>query len=150
MSVLVRLGWLPLEFQLALNACCWYLRIVRGDAGVALKKLAGDLFTDTDCFWNPAWSRTIFFKPAHDLLHRLNGLLSDDIDIFKLPISAAKVSIKEAMFLELGNSWNSYKFSAFSKIIHPEWIPRRLNRKMLCKRTNVCYHNFAVGRGLVE
>ena len=44
-AVLIRLGWLPLGYFLALRACVLYLKVIKGEAGSAAKKLVFDTWT---------------------------------------------------------------------------------------------------------
>ena len=59
LAVLVRLGWLPLDYFLALRACIWYLKVIKGEAGLASKKLVFDTYKDDEL-----WTNTCLFKPA--------------------------------------------------------------------------------------
>ena len=145
-SVLIRLGWLPLEYYLAFRSCIWYLKIMRGEAGTALKIIHDEFYNDFSTYWNPKWYRTRFFMPARKLITRLNKILNDT-DIFSLKIENAKIAIKKAMYLELTDLWNNNKCSAFTRRIHPEWKERPLARFMFSKEANVAYHRFAVNRG---
>ena len=52
LAVLVRLGWLPLDYFLAMRACVWYLKVINGEAGVSVKKLAFDIYAEAELWSN--------------------------------------------------------------------------------------------------
>jgi len=144
LAVLVRLGIMPLNYLLAYRACTWYLRIVKGLAGSEVHDQLWNLYSDDE-----AWTQTCFFRPAYELIKRLNLYVKDahKIDIFTAPFHVGRRLLKEAFFHELNTLWNDYDGCKIGHIIHPEWKPLKWQNLMTCKRVNVQYHRLAVGRG---
>ena len=91
------------------------------------------------------WSNTCFFKSAFLLLTRLSKL--SGVDLFACDRKNRAKFIREAMFLELTDHWNSLGISAFTRSIHPIWESRSLKRDMIIKQVNSYYHRYAVNRG---
>ena len=139
MAVLVRLGWLPLDYFLALRACVWYLKVIKGEAGLAAKRLVVDTFADDEL-----WTNTCLFKPAFSLLTRLSKLTG--INIFDLSPKDRVEGIKSAMFQELTMIWHNATISRFTFGIHPVWKENNLERQMVNRRSICIYHQYAVGR----
>ena len=139
MAVLVRLGWLPLDYYLALRACIWYLKVINGEAGLSVKKLAFDVYADDEL-----WSNTCLFKPAFLFLTRLSKL--SGINLFVLSPKDRVDEIKKAMFLELTAIWETTSISRFTFKIHPMWKKINLNRNMVSKLSTSYYHQYALNR----
>ena len=139
MAVLVRLGWLPLDYFLAMRACLWYLKVLNGEAGLSVKKLAFDIYAEDEL-----WSNTCLFKPAFLFLTRLSKI--SGVNIFVLSPKERVAGIKKAMFLELTSIWGASSLSRFSYAIQPTWEPVILNRSILSKLSTSYYHQYALNR----
>ena len=67
LAIIVRLGWLPLEYRLALNAIMWFLKTMRDDAGPTLCAFYSSIVNRPDMV-----SRTATIQPAIDFVSYLN------------------------------------------------------------------------------
>jgi hypothetical protein len=122
-----------------MRACVWYLKVINGEAGVSVKKLAFDIYAEDEL-----WSNSCLFKPAYLLLTRLSKL--SGINLFGLSHKDRSEGIKDAMFLELTGSWRSSSLSRFTYSIHPQWKSIILSSHMISKFSTSLYHQYAVGR----
>ena len=141
LAILVRLGVMPLNYMLAYRSAIWYLKLIRGLCGPALRNLYLK-FLDND----EAFGSTNFFKPVSDFVKRLNKYC-DHVKLESCPISEAKVLLRDAIFEELNIQWSSYDGAHTCHDIHPTWKPLRWQREMKSKLTCSWYHSVAVGRG---
>ena len=138
-ATLVRLGWMPLDYWLAYRACIWYMKIRLGLAGVALK----NQYAAFSCRSNDdVWSRTCFYKPAHDLIVRLDPTLLDCIDL-----PTFRTRLRDCIFDELTVFWQGCPHARICHVIHPSWSRVRWSRLIFSRRTCSLYHQIAVGRG---
>ena len=141
LSLLVRLGVMPLNYMLAYRSAIWYLKLIRGLCGPALRDLYLR-FVQND----KAFGSTNFFKPVHDFVKRLNSYCSH-VNLESCPITEAKVLLRDAIYEELNMQWTQYDGSHTCHAIHPTWKPLRWQREMKSKLTCSWYHSVAVGRG---
>ena len=138
-AILVRLGWMPLDYYLAFRAAIWYFKICRGLAGDLLRTQHGDWFADDE-----QWARTSFCKNALDFINRFE-ICIDDIK----SVTEFKTLLKSCIFAELDKDWKSYPEAEICHTIHPTWKPIKWTRNILTKNTTSVYHQLAVGRGQI-
>ena len=138
-ATLVRLGWMPLDYFLAYRACIWYMKIRLGLAGNALKDQLSRL-SNPRC--DELWAKTYFYKPAHDMIHRLEPKLLD-----LQCISEFKGRLRDLFFDELTERWRACSHAPICHVIHPEWRPVCWTRMIFSRQTCSSYHQIAVGRG---
>jgi len=139
---LVRCGELPLDYALACNALIWYLKARNGPNTLLrsyyLNEKADDL----------RWALSIFFRPAEELLTRLNDLV--EVDLFSFKDTSAKFWIRKAMCWELSDMWFRENMSHFTKRLYKRWSCIKLNPLMLTKISTTWYHQLPVGRGYLN
>ena len=143
LAVLVRLGWLPLEYKLALNAVMWCFRMLRGVGGPTLNAFYSMLQCDPDRL-----GRTATLQPAIDFVTHLNSFT--DIDLFEVPFTRAREAIKSAMYSELTQYWRQIDSCKITRSIHLAWKPRKLASKIHSRVTTSCFHGFACGQGYLK
>ena len=139
MAVLVRLGWLPLDYYLACRACVWYLKVIKGEAGCAVKEFAWRTYANDE-----NWANTCLLKPAFHLLTRLS--ISSGIDLFNVSPKLRFIEIKNAMFSELTNIWNKSHLSRWTYHLHHIWDHNNSKRSVVSKKSITLYHKYALGR----
>ena len=142
-AVLVRLGWLPLDYLLMYRAIVWFLKGRQGLAGPALHDLISK--------WESCPSKkhdfgARVFRPALDAITRLQTYIPD-VDLLTTPIKQGCAALRTAMFAELTSLWNASDHAKFTRLIHPEWSKRQLPSTMHSKCTHSWYHSVALGRG---
>ena len=142
-AVLVRLGWLPLDYLLMYRAIVWFLKGRQGLAGPALHDLISK--------WESCPSKkhgfgARVFRPALDAITRLQTYIPD-VDLLTAPIKQGCAALRTAMFAELTSLWNASDHAKFTRLIHPEWSKRQLPSTMHSKCTHSWYHSVALGRG---
>ena len=93
-AVLVRLGWLSLDYVLALHGLKLFLRLLHGQGGSSLQACAIDRGVDPDVLGHGP-----FFRRAHEFLVYLNG--SSDRDLFSESILKNDGPLREALFSDL-------------------------------------------------
>ena len=130
---------MPLDYLLAYRACIWYMKIRLGLAGKALQDQQRRLF---DPCSDVLWAETCFYKPAHDLISRLDPTL---LTLYFLPVFRSR--LRDLFFDELTMRWRDCTHAPLCHVIHPEWRPVEWTRLILSRRTCCSYHQIAVGRG---
>ena len=138
LAILVRLGWLPLEYRLALNAVMWSLRTLNDIAGPTLHAFYTSISDQPDKL-----QRTATLQPAFDFLAHLNKFA--DTDLFAIPIKRVKQVIQTAMFNELTIFWRDCGDCTCLHAIYDDWQPRKLASRIFSRVTTSCYHDFACG-----
>ena len=141
LAILVRLGVMPLNYMLAFRSAIWYLKLIRGLCGPALRDLHLRFLRNDEAFGS-----TNFFKPVKDFVSRLNKYCSH-ANLETCPIADAKQFLREAIYEELSMQWTQYDGASTCHIVHPTWKPLRWQRDMKSKLTCSWYHTVAVGRG---
>ena len=141
LAVLVRLGVMPLNYMLAYRSAIWYMKLIRGLCGPALRNLYLRFLSDDEAF-----GVTNFFKPVRDFVKRLNGYCAH-VNLEECPIADAKRLLRDAIYEELNEQWVQYDGSQVCHNVHPTWKPIRWQREMKSKLTCSWYHSVAVGRG---
>ena len=134
----MRLGWLPLEYRLALNAVMWSLRTLNDTAGPTLHAFYRSISNHPDKL-----IRTATIQPAFDFLAYLNNY--SDTDLFSIPIKHVKKAIQNAMFNELTIFWRDSTDCSCLHAIYDDWQPRELAHRIFSRVTTSCYHDFACG-----
>jgi len=138
LAILVRLGWLPLDYKLALNAVMWSLRTLNDTAGPTLRAFYASISDHPDIL-----TRTATLQPAFDFLAYLNKYT--DTDLFTVPLKCVKSAIKVAMFNELTIFWRNCSECSCLHAIYDDWQPRKLASNIFSRVTTSCYHDFACG-----
>ena len=141
LSLLVRLGVMPLNYMLAYRSAIWYLKLIRGLCGPALRDLYLRFVQNDEAFGS-----TNFFKPVRDFVKRLNKYCAH-VNLESCPIAEAKGFLRDAIYEELNMQWAQYDGAHTCHAIHPTWKPLRWQREMKSKLTCSWYHSVAVGRG---
>ena len=141
LALLVRLGVMPLNYMLAYRSAIWYLKLIRGLCGPALRDLYLRFVQNDEAFGS-----TNFFKPVRDFVKRLNKHCAH-VNLESCPIADAKVFLHDAIYEELNIQWAEYDGAHTCHAIHPTWKPLRWQREMKSKLTCSWYHSVAVGRG---
>ena len=141
LAILVRLGVMPLNYMLAYRVAIWYLKLIRGLCGPALRDLYLKFLSHDEAFGS-----TNFFKPVRDFVKRLNKYC-DHVDLESCPLTEAKCLLHDAIYEELNIQWSQYEGAHICHNIHPVWKPLRWQREMKSKLTCSWYHSVAVGRG---
>ena len=142
-AVLIRLGWMPLDYVLMYRAIVWFLKGRQGLAGPALRDLISK--------WESCPSQkhgfgARVFRPALDAIIRFQTFVSD-VDLLTAPIKQSCTALRTAMFAELTSLWEASDHAKFTRVIHPVWSKRQLPSLMHSKCTHSWYHNVALGRG---
>ena len=117
-AVLVRLGVLPLEYMLALEAVLWVLRISRGESDPLLSEqwdsVRGDGTLESTCL----------YRMGCDFIDRLNGLI--DEDLWESRPKVRRRLVRCSMFCDLDSFWRETREARVTHEIHPHWEERRL------------------------
>ena len=115
------------------------MKIRLGLAGIALSKQYARF---SDPANDEAWAETCFYRPAHDLIQRLDSTLLNirNIDEFKC-------KLRLCMFDELTVKWQNCQHAKICHVIHPCWESLTWTRNIFSRQTCAFYHQIAVGRG---
>ena len=143
LAIMVRIGWLPLEYKYALNAIMWTLRIINNTAGPTLEAFYNSINTDPHLL-----KLTATIQPAIDFLTHLNKY--SDHDLLQVHLKQAKSAIRTAMFNELTDIWKHEPSCKQLHNIHSDWRPRSYCRRSVSRVTISCYHTLACGAGYLR
>ena len=112
LAILVRLGVMPLNYMLAFRSAIWYLKLIRGLCGPALRDLHLRFLRNDEAFGS-----TNFFKPVKDFVSRLNKYCSH-ANLETCSIADAKRFLREAIYEELSMQWTQYDGASTCHIVH--------------------------------
>ena len=141
-AILVRLGWLPLEYLMMYRTIIWTLKAKRGLAGPALAELVSHM---ENCK-HEKWERTRVFCPALHVLDRLSEYDSKGINFMLDSIPRVKRALRDCMFSELTSIWSRLKVARITRLVHPRWEKRTLPTSMFCRLSHVRYQCAALNR----
>ena len=119
----------------------WFIKIWKGECGPVLHNLVHDMYNDDE-----TWYLTGFFKPAYDMLIRIDRDLLTDCEKFPSTKVAAE-RLKDMLFAEVNEIWSTYEMSVTTREIHPVWKSRKLAPVQHSFLTAVSVHKLALGRG---
>ena len=122
-SILVRLGRLPLHYLIAFHSMCDFHAIIHNHSSPEMKTLFGNTISDTK-----KWNSSIFFKPAQDNITYFTNFTNDGN---LLNIKSRKVFHKKllkAMYKELTQHWSKHKQGRTTFNILQNWTPQQFNR----------------------
>ena len=139
-SVLVRLGLLPLRFHFVWRALVWYLKAYHGKASKVVQKQLLRFFDDDEI-----WFSSCFYNPAYRMLRFLQSVSS--INFWGVNLDKVSDIIRDTLFKVANQTWIKSDASANVKIIHPEWKYKKFNRICHSRYTNAIFHSCALGRG---
>ena len=139
-AVLVRMGVMPLQYELAYRALMWYLKIFKGETDPVLTEQLESMRSNDAMF-----SLTCFYKHCHNYVEQLSKL--GEVNLFDCEMKSLKTELRKAMFFELNEYWNSLNEARVTKEIHPVWKERRLPSFMRKRYTHTVMHRLALGRG---
>ena len=138
-ALLVRGGWLPLHYELALSGFMLYHKINSGDAGTAMYKQLEE-FYDSD----EAWDDTIFYKTCYDnIKHFENYLEPSNVPLLTQSRSRFKVLIRRAMENQLTSFWSNYNHAKHTRDLIPKWTSFCLPPSHVSRRAEVLYYTFS-------
>ena len=141
-AILVRLGWLPLEYVMLLRCLVLCIKSKRGLAGPAMQRLYANVMSYR-CR-NPRLSR--FFGPAQDTLNRLAGYNTDGTNFDVDSVACIKRTLRKCMYAELTLYWSRLSVASVTRLIHPKWEKRVLPNSMYCRLAHVRYNCAALNR----
>ena len=106
LAVLVRGGFLPLQYRLVLESLLWFLRIRSGESDPLLTAQYQEMRSDNDFHFS------MFYFHAERYLTRLSSL--SGLDFLGCSPRMRRKLIRRAMFLELNHVWNNYAGAAIT------------------------------------
>ena len=138
-GLLVRGGWLPLHYELALSGFMMFHKINSGDAGTAMYEQLEE-FRDSD----EAWDETIFYKICYDNIKHFESFLEpSNIPLLDQPHKRFKYLIRKAMENQLTLFWNNYDHAEHTRNLIPEWKSFHLPPSHVSRRAEVFYYTFS-------
>ena len=141
-AILVRLGWLPLEYLMIFRCVILCIKAKRGMAGPSMQRL----FTEVETYstLKPRLSR--FFRPALDTLNRLASYNTYGTNFDTDSIPCIKRTVRQCMYIELTSIWSRACVASVTRLIHPRWEKRDLPNSMHCRLAHVRYNCAALNR----
>ena len=142
-GVLVRLGWLSLDYLLALHGLKLFLKLYHGHG-------SEDLQTSTvDRGIHPqALGHGIFFQRAYEFLKYLND--QSDTDLCGVRILKNDKPLREALFKDLDRCWQEYEGANQIRQLHAHWTGTSINLNMRCKLGTSHLHGACCGTGVLR
>ena len=142
-AVLVRLGWLSLDYVLALHGLKLFLRLLHGQGGSNFQACAIDRGVDPDVLGHGP-----FFRWAHEFLVYLNG--SSDRDLFSESILKNDGPLREALFSDLNRCWQMYEGGSRTRQLHGAWKGPAIYLGMRRKIGTSYLHGACCGTGVLR
>ena len=93
------------------------------------------------CLDDERWALTGFFKPAYDMIQRL------DRGLLYTPSKNASSILKQMLFEEVNAQWINSDDSFDTHLVHPIWKQRKLSIVHYSRATSVSLHKLVLGRG---
>ena len=141
-ALLVKIGWLPLNYILAIQALSWLYRIAT-EKSVGIYHLFYNMkdIPDND----EIWGDSIFFKPAYDMIKRLEPVYFKKhrkkvMFLESKNIQKFKSYIVEACFIEVNAFWKSYHQGRFTYSILPKWENQKILPKPHSRNSEKMYY----------
>lgn len=142
-SVLVRLGFLPLRFHFVWRALVWYLKAYHGRASRVVQRQLFEFFEDDEI-----WFQSSFYNPAYRMLLFLRRVSC--INFWGIPVDKVSEPIRDALFKVANNFWSNLDISPHVRVIHPIWQFKKFSRICHSRHTNAIFHSCALGRGRLQ
>ena len=138
-GLLVRGGWLPLHYELALSGFMIFHKIHSGDAGTAMYRQLREFHSSDE-----TWDDTIFYKICYDnIKHFENFLEPSNIPLLSLPRERFKNLIRKAMETQLTLFWKNYNHAKHTRDLIPNWTSFCLPPSHVSRRAEVLYYTFS-------
>ena len=109
-SVLVRLGLLPLRFHFVWRALVWYLKAYHGKASKVVQKQLLRFFDDDEI-----WFSSCFYIPTYRMLRFLQSV--SGINFWGVNLDKVSDIIRDTLFKVANQTWIKSDASANVKII---------------------------------
>jgi hypothetical protein len=142
-AVLVRLGWLSLDYLLALHGLKLFIKLFHGHGNVALQTSTVERGNDPK-----GLGHGVFFKRAHEFLKYLNA--NNDKNLFSEGILRDDRPLREALFRDLNRCWANYEGAEQTRELHPQWMVTKVNLGMSCKIGTSLLHGACCGTGVLK
>ena len=142
-AVLVRLGWLSLDYLLALHGLKLFIKLFHGHGNVALQTSTVERGNDPK-----GLGHGVFFKRAHEFLKYLNA--NNDKNLFSEGILRDDRPLREALFRDLNRCWANYEGAEQTRELHPQWMVTKVNLGMSCKIGTSLLHGACCGTGVLR
>ena len=138
-AVLVRGGWLPLHYELALHAFTIFYKINCGLAGPAMHQQLLEFHNDDE-----TWDDTIFYKSCfNNIKHLENYLDKADRPVLNQPLSKFKSLMIKAIEKQLSIFWSTYEKAKHTRKLLPYWKSFRLSPSHVSRKAEVLYYTFS-------
>ena len=142
-AVLVRLGWLPLDYLLALHGLKTFLKLYHGQGGQVLKSCTYDR---GNCL--EAYGHGDFFSKAYEFLTYLNT--GSDVDLMDPNIIKNDSPLRKSLYHDLNRVWKKYEGAKRTKSLHKIWGMTSINLVMGSKIGTSFLHGAACGTGVLR
>ena len=140
LGVLVRGGWLPLHYELALRGLVIYFKIQLNSSGDAMFTQYSEFKQEDEL-----WESTRIYKPCECIIRYFDEFTEEGTpDLLSLTsVQTFKRELKRAMFKQLSEFWSAYPGSTPTHEIFPKWEPRFLTPYNVSRRTESFYYRLA-------
>ena len=143
-ALLVRIGWIPLKYILAIQSLCWFYRIVNDDRTSIHQLFKWMRLKEND----ELWGDSLFLKPAYDMIKRLQYVyyLETNIDLDFLDsvnVSAFKRLVTEACFMEVNMFWKNTDDGRFTYDLVPVWKKVKILDQSISRRFESMYYRLS-------
>ena len=145
-AVLVRIGWLPINYVLSIQAICWVFRLKK----IPRSEISQLFFSLKDIPVNDEkWGNTLYFKPAYDLMLRFEKIYNQDGDgdtcnfLDVQNINIFKNRLRKAAFLDFNNFWDNCSDGIHTKKYFPSFCKIKLYRNFFNRCSETFYYRLS-------
>ena len=143
-ALLVRIGWLPLNYVLAVQSLCWLFRIAN-DERTGIHNLFNWMRSREN---DEIWGDSLFFKPAYDMIKRLEYVYYLDkhkeIDFLdSVNVKEFKRLVIESCYIEVNSYWKNVKSGRHTFKLIPEWEKRKILDQALPRKCEIMYYKLS-------
>ena len=134
------LGWMPLDYLLALHGLKWLLKCRHRFLGEELQRRAGEGSTRGS-------GNCQLFTRAYEFLIYLAELSGSDL--LSIHILRDDGPLRDALYMDLTRCWSDYQGAAITRFLHPEWKSDNIDMGMRTMFGRSLVHGAACGRGIL-
>ena len=142
-AVLVRLGWLSLDYLLALHGLKLFLKLYHGHGGKVLHACTVDRGEHPGDY-----GQGVFFERAHEFLTYLNE--NSATNLFDKKVLSDDTPLREILFRDLDKHWQNYEGAERTKQLHGTWSKTTINLNMRHKHGTSLLHGASCGTGVLK
>jgi len=138
-AVMVRGGWFPLHYELAIQAFTLFHKINCGKAGSSMYCQLKEFHSDHEI-----WTDTLFYKSCYDNIKHFETYLDhSDLPLLGQSRNRFRSLIRKAMEIQLTTFWKNFNGAEHSKNLIASWKRFRLPPTNVTRKAETTYYTLS-------